>query len=202
MPTVEQAFAFYTEEICFQSRKIFEKALEYKERGCFICYFDSIPQLMTATGMPMRFATINTINKKSNADLYKMIEQYNLNEQFVIHLFLKVSKKLEDGIFKSVMIHKNAFKLVEQLNDQDSNKASAWTEDHFDARKFFNQSFCVTCQIQGQNLQRCSQCKSVTYCSTDCQKADWKKHKERCKDFAKDRDVMIERVAKKQLVTV
>lgn len=33
----------------------------------------------------------------------------------------------------------------------------------------------------GNPLLRCSKCKTVKYCSPDCQKKDWKKHKQMCK---------------------
>ena len=29
--------------------------------------------------------------------------------------------------------------------------------------------------------QRCSRCKQTNYCSKECQRADWKKHKKQCK---------------------
>ena len=33
----------------------------------------------------------------------------------------------------------------------------------------------------GQEMKRCSRCKSVRYCSAECQKADWKNHKKECR---------------------
>ena len=35
-------------------------------------------------------------------------------------------------------------------------------------------------------FQQCSGCHAVRYCSKDCQKADWKKHKKMCGPDAKD----------------
>ena len=32
-------------------------------------------------------------------------------------------------------------------------------------------------------MKRCSRCKTMTYCSTECQKTDWKKHKLVCSDM-------------------
>lgn len=38
---------------------------------------------------------------------------------------------------------------------------------------------CRTCAASG-NLKACSRCKAAKYCSTECQKADWKEHKKNC----------------------
>ncbi|KAJ7804352.1 hypothetical protein B0H14DRAFT_2884433 [Mycena olivaceomarginata] len=44
---------------------------------------------------------------------------------------------------------------------------------------------CTTClkhsREPGVVLRQCGKCKSVWYCSKECQKADWPKHKEKCK---------------------
>ncbi|KAF8658429.1 hypothetical protein AX16_001980 [Volvariella volvacea WC 439] len=40
---------------------------------------------------------------------------------------------------------------------------------------------CAFCGKRAARLPRCSSCKQVAYCSGDCQKADWKKHKVSCK---------------------
>lgn len=39
---------------------------------------------------------------------------------------------------------------------------------------------------------RCSKCKNVKYCSTECQKADWKNHKKKCTLIVKDLNIGIE----------
>ncbi len=39
---------------------------------------------------------------------------------------------------------------------------------------------CKVCSKTGENMQQCSACKSVHYCSIDCQKLDWKSHKTAC----------------------
>jgi len=44
---------------------------------------------------------------------------------------------------------------------------------------------CKTCElnleVEGRAIKRCGGCKKVTYCSVECQKADWKAHKEHCR---------------------
>ena len=51
------------------------------------------------------------------------------------------------------------------------------------------QKVCNTCQApEGATLKHkvCSACKSVFYCSVECQRQDWKNgHRERCKGMQK-----------------
>jgi hypothetical protein len=37
------------------------------------------------------------------------------------------------------------------------------------------------CNASEQPISRCSRCKQVSYCSADCQRADWPRHKPHCK---------------------
>jgi hypothetical protein len=41
-------------------------------------------------------------------------------------------------------------------------------------------SSCKVCNKSNENMQLCSACKSVRYCSRECQKEDWKSHKTSC----------------------
>jgi hypothetical protein len=43
------------------------------------------------------------------------------------------------------------------------------------------QKKCWTCLGISAELLRCSACKKTYYCSIECQRKDWKKHKPRCK---------------------
>jgi len=50
-------------------------------------------------------------------------------------------------------------------------------------KKYDNITFSRGCNVCGKKSQTCKKCacRSIYYCSTDCQKADWKKHKTDCK---------------------
>lgn len=39
---------------------------------------------------------------------------------------------------------------------------------------------CASCHTSSERLMLCSRCKSVKYCSTDCQRAAWPDHKKVC----------------------
>ena len=40
--------------------------------------------------------------------------------------------------------------------------------------------FCGYCEQACRRVLRCSKCKSVAYCGTDCQRKAWPNHKKRC----------------------
>lgn len=40
-------------------------------------------------------------------------------------------------------------------------------------------NYCHKCEDE-EKLKRCSRCKKILYCSKECQKEDWKKHKIEC----------------------
>ena len=40
---------------------------------------------------------------------------------------------------------------------------------------------CAVCGVESSVLQRCSRCKGTFYCGRECQRADWKAHKLKCR---------------------
>lgn len=43
---------------------------------------------------------------------------------------------------------------------------------------YFNR--CTHCKHVSKNIQVCSRCKYETYCSVECQRSDWKRHRKEC----------------------
>ena len=39
---------------------------------------------------------------------------------------------------------------------------------------------CAHCEKSRADLKRCSRCHTTNYCSSDCQRSDWKRHKVAC----------------------
>jgi len=51
-----------------------------------------------------------------------------------------------------------------------------------------NIDFCFYCkETQTKKMRKCGNCKSVYYCSRECQKKDWSFHKGRCKNMKQDK---------------
>ena len=64
-----------------------------------------------------------------------------------------------------------------------------WSSSAFRLAKNYNAAFgssasapptCASCGDSGNNLQKCSACKSVHYCNTQCQHSHWSTHKPEC----------------------
>jgi len=54
---------------------------------------------------------------------------------------------------------------------------------------------CAHCGKPGRAMKRCSICKNVWYCGTECQKAGWKRHKKACAPPLSTEDVRARVVA-------
>ena len=48
---------------------------------------------------------------------------------------------------------------------------------------------CVTCGESKKKLLNCAVCRSVVYCSSDCQSKDWARHKKLCVGFVAVADI-------------
>jgi len=59
--------------------------------------------------------------------------------------------------------------------------ASGQIKGHFDyLKQEKSPPQCAHCQKHDMNLQRCSRCRQVFYCNTQCQKQHWHQHKPTC----------------------
>lgn len=61
------------------------------------------------------------------------------------------------------------------IEDQEGNKSQLTNDLKPDANET-----CTKCKQPKGNLKRCSRCRSVKYCSVECQRSDWTVHKLSC----------------------
>ncbi|RXW17626.1 hypothetical protein EST38_g8232 [Candolleomyces aberdarensis] len=50
---------------------------------------------------------------------------------------------------------------------------------------------CDQCGVAQKGLKICSKCKTVQYCSQECQRAAWSEHKKKCKTFSSSASVTV-----------
>jgi len=52
---------------------------------------------------------------------------------------------------------------------------------HLEQKVSYLCKICCVCGTSGASLMSCARCRSIYYCSKDCQTADWPAHKPACK---------------------
>lgn len=111
------------------------------------------------------------------------------NEHKTILPWSKVNEmtKEEKGIATSIFGEfieraKGNFKWV---YDDNKNLMGAKSDNEFlTVRKMYRAAkSCVKCGKSDIKLKLCAKCKDLYYCSRECQVADWKVHRDECKDI-------------------
>jgi hypothetical protein len=111
-------------------------------------------------------------------------------------LALQVTPIIADAADRGTVLEKAAAKrlhagisqLMAASNDTVEEGGCMWLHGYckFLQQRHLGEVLCVRCGEPGATgMLRCSKCKSVRYCSRECQRSDWKQHKERCKEVNK-----------------
>jgi hypothetical protein len=95
---------------------------------------------------------------------------------------------LQRRLTKQMGIPKEVLQQVQQLTETHPDAFTEWVRTHADPEsvRLANNAVlnmmrsCCVCKKYGMSLSKCSACKSVYYCSAECQKKDWGTHKESC----------------------
>jgi hypothetical protein len=114
-------------------------------------------------------------------------------------LALQVERFLEQVTPCSMVLEKAAAKrlhagiseLMAASDDTMEEGGCMWLHGYCDflQQRHLGEALCARCGKPGATgMLRCSKCKSVRYCSRECQRSDWKQHKERCKEVSKELD--------------
>lgn len=165
-----------------QSYKLWETAhSEYKkfERGCFLISYNNLEEAVKFADRV--FIYIQENMTPDYEDGKKLIADYDPEEQFVVVIQIPITK--QNSVFFSFAMPKDM-----NSNRQENESYIGQNSDIIDGsqapsmmKEIISSSYDKfgACQNCGEtnNLKRC---RSILYCSRECQKQDWTCHKEQC----------------------
>jgi MYND finger len=71
-----------------------------------------------------------------------------------------------------------------------ADKFKAFAKYYWGLQKAFMSPACENCLTTTKPTALCANCHETSYCGKECQKADWKTHKQRCKLITKAHEVV------------
>lgn len=172
-------------QVAGKSEDLFNFAKKVSERGTIMLQFESFSNLVSATKQVFQFLPMSAITSFPDNHLSENMRQYDPEKEFVIYIEvgpdrLGVSAIIQRDANKNVHEKfKNAGKEIHQseLKDYDIK-----IKKETDRMIITNEKvFCNSCGKDLVDSMLCSKCKLVYYCNKECQKTDWKNHKEICK---------------------
>jgi hypothetical protein len=86
-------------------------------------------------------------------------------------------------------LHTGIAQLMAASDETTEEGGCTWLHGYckFLEQRHLGEALCARCGKPGATgMLRCSKCKSVRYCSRECQRSDWNPHKWRCKEVSKE----------------
>ncbi|CAB9501496.1 expressed unknown protein [Seminavis robusta] len=215
MATQEKVMAsslqFVLNEMVYHSRTLVPQGRESflsKGKGIFYIHYPSAEDLSNigpGNVMPLVYLPYEEAKKIDYFAVIPLLEAYNPLFEVVVVVACVYSPSRNDTIFKGQVITINSYKTIPEIMDPNGQivKGSCELTEETDKYVRAAMEHCNNCgklKDEVERLQKCANCKSARYCSKECQKTDWKRHKKRCtftKSLRKDGQHMKKHVPKK-----
>ena len=126
------------------------------------------------------------MKKSENLDMVKKQLNININNDYIISEILNLLENYSystdkfdfDNFIKENEEHKN-FIINNKKYIIEIIKLN-YIQELFNSPKYQEKLKCFMCNSE-YNIRICSRCKKTCYCSNECQKKDWNRHKSECK---------------------
>mmetsp|Transcript_12145 Transcript_12145/g.14126 ORF Transcript_12145/g.14126 Transcript_12145/m.14126 type:complete len:578 (+) Transcript_12145:128-1861(+) len=119
----------------------------------------------------------NLVDDQDRMGMTSLMEVYMSNRIDVAkYLTEKHNANIDIQDRGNISVRKMAYQNGNMVSDMAKLFRKHGTKQSMDKR-----NTCILCGKCNDTLSTCSRCKSVTYCSVECQKKHWKEHKKTCK---------------------
>lgn len=187
MSSIISKLQSYIDNTASRSRQLFQVAhSEYTEhgRGALWIHFTSVNDL-DCDSVALPFFPLHQLQSTEYENGLDLVRWYDPQTHYVIIASVDIYKPQRDGPANSIMNASAVLKEAEDiLHTSEENTPSCYMGD---AKNLPIQ--CARCELGNQTrLRVCERCRTVRYCTKECQIADWSTHKERCRVLKATRD--------------